>query len=74
MVFITRTAKLITSTVKKQTAEEDEIEDTEESLAKGDKSSMLSLRWLVKKMVREANHETINQPKVTIKVRLVTIK
>ncbi|XP_064596875.1 small subunit processome component 20 homolog [Liolophura sinensis] len=66
MVFITRTAKLITSTVKQKT-EKDEIEDTDESSVKGDKSSVLSLRWLVKKMVREANHETINQPKVTIK-------
>lgn len=58
LIFISRVAKLATET------EPEEMSDPEGSDFKGKR---LSLPWLVRKMVREANHENINNSKVTIK-------
>ncbi|XP_062575188.1 small subunit processome component 20 homolog [Saccostrea cucullata] len=61
MVFIAKVAKLLS--------------DRESSSDSGGKENggtkdkkCLSLQWLIKKMIREANHEAVNQPKTTIKV------
>lgn len=62
MVFIAKVAKLLSD----KESSSDSVEQKGQRGSKGKKC--LSLRWLVKKMVREANHEAVNQPKTTIKV------
>lgn len=62
MVFIAKVAKLLSD----KESSSDSVEQKGRRGSEGKKC--LSLRWLVKKMVREANHEAVNQPKTTIKV------
>lgn len=62
MVFIAKVAKLLSD----KESSSDSVEQKGWRGSEGKKC--LSLRWLVKKMVREANHEAVNQPKTTIKV------
>ncbi|XP_034333284.2 small subunit processome component 20 homolog [Magallana gigas] len=61
MVFIAKVAKLLSD----KESSSDSVEQKGRRGSEGKKC--LSLRWLVKKMVREANHEAVNQPKTTIK-------
>ncbi|XP_033739688.1 small subunit processome component 20 homolog isoform X2 [Pecten maximus] len=60
LIFISRVAKLATES----SPQSEDVTDPEET---GSKGKRLSLPWLVRKMVREANHESINNNKVTIK-------
>ena len=63
MVFIAKVAKLLST--KESSNEPGTVAKTN-----GDAKSKkcLSLKWLFKKMIREANHEAVNQTKTTIKV------
>ena len=71
VIFITKCAKLMDSQPEKATkrsAPSETIEGEEgESVNNGRDFSVL---WLVRKMVREAHHEVINNNKITIKVIL----
>ncbi|XP_060070430.1 small subunit processome component 20 homolog [Ylistrum balloti] len=64
MIFISRVAKSVTETTLQE-----KTEDTSDTEGSGSQSQgkRLSLPWLVRKMVREANHESVNNSKVTIK-------
>jgi U3 small nucleolar RNA-associated protein 20 len=66
MVFIAKVAKLLSD--RESSKDSDAAADGD---VKGQKC--LSLRWLIKKMIREANHEAVNQPKSTIKVESHTV-
>ncbi|XP_021355382.1 small subunit processome component 20 homolog [Mizuhopecten yessoensis] len=57
LIFISKVAKLVTL----QSEEASEPEGTESQ------GKRLSLPWLVRKMAREANHESLNMNKLTIK-------
>ncbi|XP_061192168.1 small subunit processome component 20 homolog [Saccostrea echinata] len=60
MVFIAKVAKLLTDRESSNDSVEKENSGTKDK-------KCLSLQWLIKKMIREANHEAVNQPKTTIK-------
>ncbi|XP_056016221.1 small subunit processome component 20 homolog [Ostrea edulis] len=60
MVFIAKVAKLLSD----KESSKDSAEAANSDLKN---QKCLSLRWLIKKMIREANHEAVNQPKSTIK-------
>ena len=63
MVFIAKVAKVVST--KESFSEQGTVANIN-----GDakRKKCLSLKWLFKKMIREANHEAVNQTKTTIKV------
>ena len=58
MVFIAKVAKQSSS----------ELGTVAKTNGDAKSKKCLSLKWLFKKMIREANHEAVNQTKTTIKV------
>lgn len=64
MIFITKIAKLMGLETDPSAASSKPDDDTENP----NKGRDFSVLWLVRKMVREAHHEVINNSKVTIKV------
>lgn len=74
MVFIARISKLIPDSKKKQHVDEDDEdesdnEDNEQEDEKKKKKRM-TFPWLVRKLVREANHEAVSNTKITMKVNI----
>lgn len=57
MVFVAKVAKHFSSSNEKKVDSESQLN-----------GPRLSLPWLVRKLVREANHEAVSEVKATIKV------
>ena len=62
LVFIAKVAKLNSQSTNAN------IEEAEDSENDNTSQKRLSVPWLVRKMVREANHEAVSNTKTTIKV------
>ncbi|KAJ8314703.1 hypothetical protein KUTeg_006853 [Tegillarca granosa] len=71
IIFITKVAKCYHTSNKleneRKTENDREMEEGNEESSDGQDWRRLSLPWLSRKMIREANHEAISTPKQTIK-------
>lgn len=74
MLFLAKVAKCLDRKmmeVEKSSDGEMVEVDGEPTDEERSKKKIFSVTWLVRKMVREAHHEAINNMKITLKVQLI---